>query len=270
VLAWEGFGIWALVGSLLGGEATRSALSYWLKPWRPSLRLDWGAVRELARFSRWVMASNAAVFIGLQLDSAVVAKLISPAALGFYQVANRLAALPRATVVTVLSEVAYPAMSAAQEDAARLRKLLLGFWLASVVFAGGFELGLVLFARPVITFVLGGNWAGAAPLAVILGLAQFLRAAAVIPSYYFLATGRPGVTFQLSAARAAGLAAVIWPLAAVWDAAGAAWAAVAGAGAMTAVWVVAMGRRQVPRAASDECGAAAAPQKAPARQGVGE
>lgn len=256
-LAWRGLGVWALVGSLVTGEATRSAVSYWLKPWRPSLRVEWGAVRELTRFSRWVMASNAAVFTGLQLDSALVAKLVSPAALGFYQVANRLVALPRTTIVAVLSQVAYPAMCAAQEHPARLRKLLVGFWLVSVLSAGGFALAVSLFARPLVTFMFGAKWTAASPLAAILAWGQFLRSIAVVPSYYFLAAGRPGVTFHLNAARAVGLAAVVWPLTALWDAQGAAWAAVVGAVAMSAVWMVAMGRGRLWTAAAEQRGAAA-------------
>lgn len=239
-LAWRGFGVWALVASLVAGETTRSAVSYWLRPWRPSLRVDWGAVRDLTRFSRWVMASNAAVFIGLQLDSALVAKLISPTALGFYQLANRLAALPKTTVGAVLSQVAYPAMCAAQEHPTRLRKLLVGFWLVSVVSAGVFALAVSLFARPLVVFMFGGKWSAAAPLAAILAWAQFLRSIAVVPSCYFLAAGQPGTTFHLNAARAAALAVLVWPLTAVWDASGAAWAAVVGAVAMTVVWPVAL------------------------------
>ena len=240
LLAWQGFGPWALAASLIAGEAARSGASYYLKPWRPTLAMDWQALRDLTRFSRWVMASNAAVFVGLQLDSAFVAKLVNPAALGFYQIAQRLASIPRTTVVTVLSQVAYPAMSASQGNPLKLKKLLVRFWLLSAAAAGGFALALAVFAKPVVVVMLGQKWAAAAPLVCILALSHFLRSLSVIPSYFFLAAGHPAATFRIAAARAAALAVCIWPLTAVWDAAGAAWACVGGAVAMNAVWTPAM------------------------------
>jgi len=248
-LASLGLGVWALAGSLLAGEMTRTGFSYYLRPWRPALQLDWRALRELTRFSRWVMASNAAVFLGLQLDSAMVAKLISPVALGFYQVGHRLAAIPRVTVVTVLSQVAFPAFSAAQEHPDRLRGLLALFWLATAATAGSFALVLALFADPVVNFVLGAKWAPVSGLISILALSHALRAVSVVPSYYFLATGRPHITFAMSAARALGLALALWPLTRYRGVTGAAWACVVGAALMAAVWMWDFARGSEQRAA---------------------
>ncbi|MEM3434509.1 MAG: lipopolysaccharide biosynthesis protein [Candidatus Methanomethyliaceae archaeon] len=236
VLAWRGFGAWSLVGSLIAGEGARTGLSYWLKPWRPRLLVDWNALRELTRFSRWVMASNAVVFVGLQLDSALVAKLISPTAFGFYLVAHRLASLARATVVSVLSQVAYPALCVAQNDIKKRRRILAHFWMLSATAAGVFALLLVLGGGPAVAVALGPRWAPAVSLVRVLALAHWLRCIAVIPSCYLLAAGRPQLDFLMAAVRAGVLGVLLWPLVRAWGAVGAAWACVAGAGAMSLVW----------------------------------
>src|SRR5262245_56449409 len=44
VLALAGAGVWSLAGQLLCGTASRSAVIWWLSPWRPRLMFDWGAV----------------------------------------------------------------------------------------------------------------------------------------------------------------------------------------------------------------------------------
>lgn len=238
VLGLSGFGIWALAGSLVAGEAARTGLSYAVRPWRPRLRARWADLRTLARFGRWVMATNAAVFIGLQLDGAFVARAISPVALGHYQMAQRLAALPRATLVAVLNQVALPALSRAQRDPRRLGRLATAFWLGSLAAAGVPAAAMIIFARPLVALALGLAWAPAAPLLAILSIAHLFRSLAVIPSSYFYAVGRPWVTFSMNIARAGGLAAALWPLVSAYDAEGAAWASVIGSGALTAAWIV--------------------------------
>lgn len=237
-LGLSGFGIWALAGSLVAGEAARTGLSYAVRPWRPRFRVNWADLRALARFGRWVMATNAAIFIGLQLDGALVAKMISVLALGHYQMAQRLAALPRATVVAVLNQVALPALSAVQGDPRWLRRLVTALWLGSLAAAGVPAAAMVIFARPLVTLALGAAWEPAAPLLAIVSIAQLLRSLAVIPSSYFYAVGRPWVTLSMNLARAAGLTVVLWPLVSAYDAAGAAWASVVGSAALTAAWMV--------------------------------
>lgn len=240
-LAWRGLGPWALVGSLLASELVATALSYWVKPWRPQWRVSWHALGELTRFTRWVVASNAVTFLGLQLETAVVAKLIGPAALGIYQVADRVASAARGAI-GVLGQVAYPAMSAAQGNHAKLKRLFFSFWFPGLAVAGGYAVTILLFARPIVQGLLGERWTRAAPLAGILSLGHFLRCASFIPSYYFLAIGRPQVTFGMAAARASTLAASLWPFTMSWNAEGAAWASVLAASVMNAVWIVAMCR----------------------------
>ncbi|MGQ9592323.1 MAG: lipopolysaccharide biosynthesis protein [Planctomycetota bacterium] len=259
VLGLSGFGIWALAGSLVAGEAARTGISYALRPWSPRFQPNWADLRALARFGRWVMATNAAVFIGLQLDGALVAKMVSAFALGYYQMAQRLAALPRMTLVAVLNHVALPALSRAQGDRRRVRRLAIALWLVSLAAAGVPATIMVIFSGPLVALAFGPVWAPAAPLLAIMSIAQLLRSLAVVPSSYFYAVGRPWVTLSMNIARAGGLVAVIWPLVSAYDAEGAAWASVVGSAALTVAWIVPLAAGARPRARAGTLGPEARP-----------
>ena len=86
--------VWALVISLLVAQLTQTLSSYWFKRYRPRFRMNWAQARELATFGKWILFDNVLTYLGLYIDSIVIGKLLGSTALGLYQMAHRIAALP--------------------------------------------------------------------------------------------------------------------------------------------------------------------------------
>jgi O-antigen/teichoic acid export membrane protein len=119
-LAWQGYGVWALVmaqliyigvNTILVWVARRPLIGLW-----PERR----AFHELAYFGGGVTLARTFAYLALQGDNLVVGRWLGPVALGFYGRAYQLMSAPATAIGDVLDMVLFPAMSSVQEDVQRL------------------------------------------------------------------------------------------------------------------------------------------------------
>jgi O-antigen/teichoic acid export membrane protein len=214
--------VWALVAAAVGAQAVATAASYAMLPRRPRLSLRAEAVRRLVHFGKWVGGSRALMFLSLNLDNAVVGRLLGTGALGVYQLAFRIGELGVATFTRAIVQVALPALSQLHGDRGRMRRAF-GAMLRVVVVANCvFAAALLLFAQPLVGRLLGPEWLPAVPVLRILAVAMVFRAVVVLTSELFHALRRPRLTFQVNAVRLAVMLASIVPLTHAYGMAGAA------------------------------------------------
>lgn len=121
-LAIAGFGVWALVASVLVGQAflslamlavQRHAISPTFNFQRVSTLLSYGGGLTLARFLNQ-LAQNGDYF--------VIGRVMGPTALGFYERAFKVMQTPTTMLGSVLDRVLFPAMSEIQHDNERLKR----------------------------------------------------------------------------------------------------------------------------------------------------
>ncbi|HEU0299313.1 MAG TPA: oligosaccharide flippase family protein [Longimicrobium sp.] len=204
--------VWALVAAAVGAQAVATAASYAMMPWRPRLSLRAEAVRRLVHFGKWVGGSRALMFLSLNLDNAVVGRLLGTGALGVYQLAFRIGELGVATFTRAIVQVALPALSQLQGDRGRMRRAFLAMLRVVVAANCAFAAALLLFAHPLVDRLLGPEWLPAVPVLRILAVAMVFRAVVVLTSELFHALRRPRLTFQVNAARLGVMLLSIVPL----------------------------------------------------------
>ncbi|HEX2077845.1 MAG TPA: oligosaccharide flippase family protein [Longimicrobium sp.] len=204
--------VWALAAAAVGAQAVATAASYAMLPRRPRLSLRREAVRRLVRFGRWVGGSRALMFLSLNLDNAVVGRLLGTGALGVYQLAFRIGELGVATFTRAMVQVALPALSQLQGDLAGMRRAFGAMLRLAVAANCAFAAALLLFAHPLVGRLLGPEWLPAVPVLRILAVAMVFRAVVVLASELFHALRRPHLTFQVNAVRLAVMLASIVPL----------------------------------------------------------
>ncbi len=234
--------VWALVWATMLAQAARTAASYLLCTYKPRLKVDRHSLGALTSFGRWVWASNLAIFIGAQGDSALVGKILGASALGLYQVAFRVSSLPRITVTEIVSQVAYPLFCRIQTDRAYLKRIYLKLSVLTLAVNVVFTLLLLGFAERLVWFLLGPTWISASGVLRILAIASLLRSTSVIPGYLLYAAGLPQVNLQITAARAAVILATMYPLSQHYGLIGCGWSALAAAAAMLPPWLYAVPR----------------------------
>jgi O-antigen/teichoic acid export membrane protein len=111
-IAWIHPSTWALVAGGLVTAATKSILSHVALPGpREHLRWDAQALREIVSFGRWVLVSTLFTYLALQVDVALLGKLVPVAMLGVYSIGAMVPNVLRDVSGRLLQTVMLPVLS---------------------------------------------------------------------------------------------------------------------------------------------------------------
>jgi O-antigen/teichoic acid export membrane protein len=155
----SGWGVWGLVLGTYVSTSVELVLAWGFVRWRPRPRLASVAMwRSLAAFGRHVLAADVVMGAADKVDSVVIGRLLSTAALGQYRYAWRVAVLPLAAVVNVAAYVLYPAFARIAPDEERFRAAFLRAlrWVSIV----GLPASLILLplGEPLVVLAFGETW----------------------------------------------------------------------------------------------------------------
>lgn len=229
---------WALVLSLVLGQAVETATSYWMSDFRPALRFSRKQASELIRFGKWVFWSNIVSAANLYLDSVAIGRLLGAHMLGLYQIGAQLGASPIQTLATHFGGITFPAFSKLSEVHVRRSAYLRTFRLLAAIVIP-IACMSTLFARDLIVATIGVKWLGSVALVKILAWAGTGTAIAGFGANLLMGAGKPRVMFCVSCLRLAILALLLFPFLAWQGAEGVALAAAASAvsGAVVYLWL---------------------------------
>jgi O-antigen/teichoic acid export membrane protein len=121
LLAWMGFGLWALIAEQGSGTLTRLAMN-WLvfRRWTPRLSWDNAVASRLWAYGKHLWAAGNLIFLNDRFDDFWTGSRLGGAALGFYSRAYEFAHYPRRVVVNPLLGVMLPTFARLQDDRLRL------------------------------------------------------------------------------------------------------------------------------------------------------
>jgi PST family polysaccharide transporter len=209
-LAWLGWGATSLVVGELASQVTEVACTWWLCRWRPE-RAGWqpSVLRDLGRFGRPMLGATLAIQARGQVDRIAVGALLGPVELGYYHLANRLAALPVSGIIHVSNRVMFPVYAAAGDADARraayLRTLAMTSQLAFAICAG-----LIAVAAPLVYVVFGPGWQPVVRPLQALVLASLVGTVSATTGEIFKAVGRPDQVLRTALPHAVLLAVAVW------------------------------------------------------------
>ncbi len=123
-LAALGAGVWSLVVGTLAGGATRSLLLVTQGMFVPPRFALKGMGRHF-RFGGAVTAGRVLWQLAHQFDVMIAGRMLGKDAVGVYAVAMQLATLPMQRAMSIVNQVAFPAISRLQDELARLQAGLL-------------------------------------------------------------------------------------------------------------------------------------------------
>ncbi len=194
--ALAGMGVWSLVYAPIAAFWTRAiglAIAARLVP-VPSF--DFRGSRDMIVYGTTLLGSHLLVIVQTQSDVFFAGRRFDPHAIGLYSEALFMAQLLINKFIPSLNDVAFPAYTQIQKDAAAVRwnflkSLRLIFLVAAPVF-----IGLAVTAEPAIVTLIGRKWVESAPYVTMLALAMPFMAFHALLAPLNNALGRPGLTVQ--------------------------------------------------------------------------
>jgi PST family polysaccharide transporter len=191
-LAFAGAGVWSIVAGQLSAGAVSVTLVWFLVPWRPSPRhADWGTLRDMLRYGRWVGAGNMFNLVNRTLDNLVVGRLLGTTSLGFYTVAFRFADIPPSLLGPILGRVMFPVYSMLQHDVQSVRRVYLQNLQRVALALLPIVVGLMIATKPIVLALLGDQWLPVVTPLRILAVWALVRSFVATAGEVYNGRGKP-------------------------------------------------------------------------------
>ena len=157
-MAFNGLGVWAIVGQSLSGSVFSASLLCYYNRWIPSLHFSKDSFNYLFGFGSKLLVSDIITTIWNQVYNVVIGRYYKPAVLGQYTRAKMFDGLLSSNLTVVVQRVTFPVLSEMQDDKVRLkegyRRIIRTTMLVS--FMGSLMMAAV--AKPMIIVLVGEQW----------------------------------------------------------------------------------------------------------------
>ncbi|MEI7635681.1 MAG: lipopolysaccharide biosynthesis protein [Syntrophus sp. (in: bacteria)] len=190
ILAWQGFGYWALVWKEISRSLTVTVLAWLFCPWRPGLPVRNAGVKSMLKFGGNVTGYNILYYLSNNLDSILLGKFFGAVPVGLYSRARQLAAIPMGPLLEPMQYVSLPALSALQNDHVQYRNyfekmlaILCFLYMPIIVYIG-------IYSHPIVYIALGSQWMNTVPIFRLLAFSAFASPIVVMLGLIMISTGQ--------------------------------------------------------------------------------
>lgn len=175
VMAYLGFGVWALVAQQMSSRLFTTILLWIYNKWWPSLEFSWLSFKDLFGFSWKLLVAQIINTLFNQVYQAVIGKVYSPNVLGQYTRAQQYGHLVASTMGDVVLKVSLPVMSEIQNEDERLLRAFRTIIKTTMLVSSVFLIGMAACAKPLIFVLIGEKWLPCVPMMQILCLSFMIH-----------------------------------------------------------------------------------------------
>lgn len=161
VLAYNGFGVWALASQYIALSLISTFLFWLVHPWFPKQFITRNSFNKLFRFGSKLMLSGVINISFMHAYKIIIGKVYATTVLGYYDQANNLKNIVSENFVSAMVKVFYPTLSKMKEDEDKLKKAYVKIMKATSYIIFPCLAGLGLVAEPFVLTIAGPKWVGA-------------------------------------------------------------------------------------------------------------
>ena len=160
VMAYMGYGVWALVGQQISCQLLTTALFWIYNKWLPSLVFSWESFREMWSFGWKLLVSGLIDTLWKEIYQVVIGKCYAPETLDLYTRAKQFSDLCSTNLTSIIQRVSYPVLSSIQDDKVRLREAYKKVIKTTMLPTFVLMFGMAAVAKPMIMVLIGEKWLG--------------------------------------------------------------------------------------------------------------
>lgn len=178
VMAYKGFGVWALVAQNLISAAIPAIVFWFFIKWRPSLTFSWSAFKELFGFGFYMFLTSLLNQFGQQIQGLLIGKIYDPSTMGYYSKAHSTEKLASTSIASIVNQVTYPLYSESQDNKQQLGNMIKRITMTLSYFTWPLMFILLLCAKPIFVLLYSDRWLQSVPYFQVLcisGLAYCLQ-----------------------------------------------------------------------------------------------
>ena len=168
VLATQGYGAWALVGSALATNIVTTIIFWIRSTWRPRWEFSIVSLRTMFSFGSKLLFSGLLDTAYRNLYQFVIGRRFSKQDLGYYSRADQFAQFPSSNITGIMQRVTYPILCTIADDDEKLLAAYRRYIKLAAYIIFPLMIGLAAIAKPLINVVLGQKWQFASIILQIL------------------------------------------------------------------------------------------------------
>lgn len=166
-LAWQGFGVWALVAQYLSNTVIDVVVLFCTVPWRPKLLFSKESARTLLAFGWKMVGANLINTLYNELRNLVIGRSYSSVDLAYYNKGNQIPSIAIQNIDTAIGNVVFPAMTKTN-SVVELKRVGRRAMKTTSYIIFPIMMGLIVVSKPLILLLLTEKWAECIPFMQIL------------------------------------------------------------------------------------------------------
>lgn len=158
ILAFNGYGVWALVIGELVKYAVVSLLIIYFAKWRPDFKFSITIAKQLLKYGTPVTGHHLLEFVSKKSDPLIIGKMLGQSVLGYYMIALTISQIPATRGVLIIEQVMFPLFSTLQSNIEQFQVYFYRVvYVISVMFFPVF-LGMFAISEEIVVIVLSEKW----------------------------------------------------------------------------------------------------------------
>lgn len=174
ILAYNEYGVWALVYQSLTLQATRALVLWLVSSWRPILVFDFQCIRSIWNFGINMLGVGTLAAIFQNIYTVVIGRFYNVNDVGFYNQAQRLESIASTSLTSAIQRVSFPAFAEIQNEKKRLKEVFKKVINITMYIHFPLMIGLIMISNEVFLILLGEKWLPSVPYFCLLCLASSL------------------------------------------------------------------------------------------------
>lgn len=171
-LAWNKYGVWALVIQVLLNNFFNTMFLWLFSPWKLQLLFSKYSLCKLFGFSSKILLAEMLNTAYTNMYSLVIGKVFSSIALGYYARSLSFSNFLSINLTSIVQRVFYPMLCEAQNEEERMKSLFLKSLRSAFFIICPCIIGLAALAKPLVSLLLTDKWIIVAYLLPILCFAN--------------------------------------------------------------------------------------------------
>ncbi|MBR6665864.1 MAG: lipopolysaccharide biosynthesis protein [Lachnospiraceae bacterium] len=163
VLAYRGFGAWALVIQYLSNTCIGTIVLWIALKWHPVFKCSWQRVKVMFAYG-WKILVSGLIDVGYkELRSLIIGKKYTPSELAYYNQGDKYPSLIVVNINNSISSVLFPAIAQFQDDKDRVKQMTRRAIQISSYIMWPLMIGFATISEPLIRLVLTEKWLPCVP-----------------------------------------------------------------------------------------------------------
>lgn len=172
LLAYKGFGVWALVTQTITTTAIGVILFPFFSRWKPSKSFSVKSLKYLWNYGSKIVATALLEVVIANISSILIGRYYDKKQVGYYSRAQAMAEIPNGTLFSILYSVTFPILCECQEDPTRQLSVYKRILFNTVLIICPIIIIIALLAKPIVLILFTEKWLPCVPILQALILAR--------------------------------------------------------------------------------------------------